>query len=447
MEKKFKVLCISVLCLLFAHSVQAKLFDISEYQLSNGATLLVIPNHKAPIAKHMVWYKIGAVDETVGKGGSAHLLEHLMFRGTKKVTGTEFNRLMQINGADSNAFTSFDYTAYHQNLDISRLELAMALEADRMQNLNFSDADFVTERDIVYQERKQVVENKPLAVFSETMKKILWQNHPYAKPITGTEEEILSLTKDDIMQLYQHYYAPENAVIVISGDIEPQIAFELAEKYYGKVPARTSAKPKSFPTINANTNAKLRMSLPRVEIPRLIRTYVTDSYNTNPDNIYALSILSAYLGEGETSELYKELIQNRNLALSVSTSYDYASRSYGTFDIAAVPAKDVSMKKLTEKLDKVIRDAVFTINDEKIERVKNKMLAGLIYLKDNPFDAANIVGALYTIGMSKEDIENYADSIRRTTTEQVRHAAEELLYKSPVTEGIVYPIDWENKDE
>ena len=445
MNKKFAIVC--AVGLLFSQIAQAKLFDISEYKLSNGATLLVVPNHKAPIAKHMVWYKVGAVDEALGKGGSAHLLEHLMFRGTKKVSGAEFNRLMQINGADSNAFTSLDYTAYHQNLDISRLELAMALEADRMQNLNFSEQDFVTERDIVYQERKQVVENKPLSLFSENMQKLLWQNHPYAKPVTGTEDEILSLTKDDIMELYQRYYAPANAVIVISGDIEPDTAFELAEKYYGKVSSRKTAEAKVFPSLSTNTKTKLQMALPRVEIPRIIRTYVVDSYNTDPNNIYALSILSTYLGEGETSELYKGLIHNRNLALSVSTSYDYASRSYGTFSIAAVPAKDVSVEKLKEKLDKVIKDAVSAINDEKIEQIKNKMLAGLIYLKDNPFDAANIVGSLYTVGMSKEDIENYADSIRQTTTEQVRQAAEKLLNNSSYVEGIAYPLNEEIDDE
>lgn len=445
MNKKFAIVC--AVGLLFSQIAQAKLFDISEYKLSNGATLLVVPNHKAPIAKHMVWYKVGAVDEALGKGGSAHLLEHLMFRGTKKVSGAEFNRLMQINGADSNAFTSLDYTAYHQNLDISRLELAMALEADRMQNLNFSEQDFVTERDIVYQERKQVVENKPLSLFSENMQKLLWQNHPYAKPVTGTEDEILSLTKDDIMELYQRYYAPANAVIVISGDIEPDTAFELSEKYYGKVSSRKTAEAKVFPSLSTNTKTKLQMALPRVEIPRIIRTYVVDSYNTDPNNIYALSILSTYLGEGETSELYKGLIHNRNLALSVSTSYDYASRSYGTFSIAAVPAKDVSVEKLKEKLDKVIKDAVSAINDEKIEQIKNKMLAGLIYLKDNPFDAANIVGSLYTVGMSKEDIENYADSIRQTTTEQVRQAAEKLLNNSSYVEGIAYPLNEEIDDE
>lgn len=155
----------------------------------------MVENHKAPIAKHMVWYRVGAVDEKPGKGGAAHLLEHLMFRGTEKVPGSEFNRLMQINGADSNAFTSLDYTAYHQSLDVSRLELAMALEADRMANLDFSDEAFAAERDIVYQERKQVVENQPLSAFAESLQRGLWQTHPYARPVTGTEEEILSLTR------------------------------------------------------------------------------------------------------------------------------------------------------------------------------------------------------------------------------------------------------------
>ena len=445
MKKSFAAFCLC--CSLFVGQAEAKLFDISEYRLSNGATLLVVPNHKAPIAKHMVWYKIGAADEAAGKGGSAHLLEHLMFRGTKKVSGNEFNRLMQVNGIVSNAFTSLDYTAYHQSLDISRLELAMALEADRMQNLKFSEQDFVTERDIVYQERKQVVENKPMSLFFENTQKNLWQNHPYGKSVSGSEEEILSLSADDVKDIYNRYYAPSNAVIVISGDIDPETAFRLTEKYYGKVPSRQTAEKKKFPTINQSARTEMSISLPRVELPRIVRSYVTDSYAVNKENIYALSVLSTYLGEGETSELYKELVDGKNVALAVSTSYNYAARSYGSFSLAAVPVRNVSVSELKKNLDEAVKKAVADIDDKNIAKVKNKMLAGLVYLKDNPFDAANIVGMLYTIGMSKEDIENYADNIRAVTVEDVKNAAHKLFEKSAVTEAVVYPLSEENDHE
>lgn len=445
MKKKF--IAIGLVCLLSAFPASAKLFDISEYTLSNGARLLVVENHKAPIVKHMVWYRVGAVDEKPGKGGAAHLLEHLMFRGTEKVPGSEFNRLMQINGADSNAFTSLDYTAYHQSLDVSRLELAMALEADRMANLDFSDEAFAAERDIVYQERKQVVENQPLSAFAENMRRNLWQTHPYARPVTGTEEEILSLTGEDVMDVYRRYYVPNNAVIVISGDIEPQTAYRLAEKYYGKVPAGEEIGEKSFPAVNPTTRTRLEMKLPRVELPRIVRRYVADSYNTGPENIYAATVLATYLGEGDTSELYKELVVKRKVALAAAASYDYASRSYGTFSLSAVPAAGVSPGELQKTLDRVVNDAVSSLTDEKLEKVKNKMLAGLVYLRDNPNDAAYIVGSLYTVGMTREDIENYADNIRAVDVAAVKKAAEKILKRSAFAEGAVEPLNGEGNDE
>lgn len=445
LKQQFSAVCL--ISLLSAFPASAKLFDIGEYTLSNGAKLLVVENHKAPIAKHMVWYPVGAVDEKPGKGGAAHLLEHLMFRGTHKVPGAEFNRLMQVNGADSNAFTSQDYTAYHQTLDISRLELAMALEADRMVNLDFSDEAFAAERDIVFQERKQVVDNQPLSAFSENMQRSLWQTHPYARPVTGTEEEILSLTREDVMDIYRRYYAPSNAIIVISGDIEPETAYQLAEKYYGKLPAGDKAAAKSFPPVNPSVENYVRMKLPRVELPRVVRRYIVDSYNTDPGNIYAAAVLAVYLGEGDTSELYKELVIEEKEALGVSCSYDYASRSYGTFSLSAMPAPGVSVDKLRQALDRAVEKAVADINEEKIEKVKNKMLAGLVYLRDNPNDAAYIVGSLYTIGMTKEDIENYADNIRKVNAEAVKQAAAQIFEKSAMTEGVVEPLTGEKGNE
>ena len=445
MKKTFIAVCLT--CLFSAFPVSAKLFDIAEYTLSNGARLLVVENHKAPIAKHMVWYRVGAVDEKPGKGGAAHLLEHLMFRGTKNVPGSELNRIMQVNGIDGNAFTSRDYTAYHQSLDISRLELAMALEADRMHNLDFSDEAFAAERDIVFQERKQVVENQPLSSFSEALQQNLWQTHPYARPVTGTEEEILNLTKEDVMDIYRRYYVPANAVIVISGDIEAKTAYRLAEKYYGAVPAGEKVAPKSFPVLNPTAKSHLQMQLPRVELPRVVRRYIVDSYNTGADNIYALSVLSAYLGEGDTSELYKELVVKRKKALAVSSSYDYASRSYGTFSLSAVPARGISAEELQIALDEAVANALDDLDGKKVEKIKNKMLAGLVYLKDNPFDAAYIVGSLYAIGMTKEDIENYADNIRAVTAEDIKKAAFRLLNGSAFAEGTVKPLGREGENE
>ena len=217
------------------NAVRADSFDIQDFYLKNGLQVVVLENHKAPIVKQMLFYKVGAADEKKGKGGIAHLLEHLMFRGTTKVKSTDFNKLSEKNGVESNAFTSQDVTAYHQLADISKLELLMLLEADRMQNLKLNEDDFVTERDIVFQERKQRVDNNPSAKFFEMVNNVLWQEHPYANPVTGYDDEIMGLSKDDALDFYNNFYVPNNALLVLAGDIDVITAKKLAEKYYGKL--------------------------------------------------------------------------------------------------------------------------------------------------------------------------------------------------------------------
>ena len=267
MLKTGKIIVSALVALLVSFPAAARLFDIEEYRLVNGATLLVVENRKAPIVKHMVWYQAGAVDEPIGKGGVAHLLEHLMFRGTKKVEDGAFNEIVIRNGADMNAFTSYDMTAYHEFSDLSRLELMMALEADRMANLEFDENAFKKEQQIVFQERKQVVENNPTAYFSEMMRRNLWQEHPYSRPITGTPEEILSLTSDDVWDFYHRFYAPNNAILVLSGDIDSVAAKTLAEKHYGKIARRNNSKTTEFPKLENTSSTKTLMKTKNLRLP------------------------------------------------------------------------------------------------------------------------------------------------------------------------------------
>ena len=196
-----------------------------------------------------------------------------MFRGTKKIKGDDFNKIMEENGASSNAYTSQNFTAYHQFVDISRLELAMFLESDRMQNLKISDEAFEKEQKIVYQERKQVVENNPLYKFNEAVQRAFWQDHPYSRPITGTEEEILSLTKKDVYDIYNHFYSPDNAILIIAGDIKPEKALELAEKYYGQIPAKNITNNRQPEVLDTKNIINIRMQLPKIEISRWLRKY------------------------------------------------------------------------------------------------------------------------------------------------------------------------------
>ncbi len=436
---QLRILYIACLAFLLAFPARAKLFNGEEFFLPNGMQVIVVPNHKAPIVKHMVWYKSGSVDEAPGKGGSAHLLEHLMFRGTAKVPGDGLNKILEQNGAESNAFTGPDMTAYHQLADISRLELAMALEADRMQNLKLRDKDFVLERDIVYQERKERVDNNPAGYFNETLRRILWQNHPYARPVTGMPEEIMSLTKEDMKAFYESHYAPNNAILVLSGDIDAATARQLAEKYYGGIKKRPLAPKAEMPRLEPSFKASFTMEQTKVNSIRVGKVFAAPSYNVDPQDMYNLTVLSAYLGEGETSKLYKKLVLRDEKALDVSTSYDFGARGYGTFGISAVPAPGISGEELLAAIDDAWAEAMRELTPAELERVKTKMRAGLVYLRDNPEHAAYIAGSLAAIGMPLSEIEKQADEIDEVKVAGVKKSAEKLWKQAPQVSGILKP--------
>ena len=429
--KIYLILGLGVSC--FVTNVQAKMFGISEFKLDNGLQVLVIPNHKAPIIKHMVWYKSGSVDEPKGKSGTAHLLEHLMFRGTKKVKDGVFNDVINQNGGESNAFTSLDYTAYHQFLDISRLELAMYLEADRMQNLKITPQSFEKEQNIVFQERKQVVDNNPLSYFGESVRKVLWQEHPYGLPVSGYPDEIKSITQDDVEAFYEQFYAPNNAILVLAGDIDVRTAQKLAKKYYGKVKARKIGEKADFPELKRKFEANLQMKLSEAQTKRLMKVFLAPSVNVETNKIYALAVLAKYLGEGETSALYQDLVLKQKIALDVSVSYDYANRSYGTFVISAVPVEGITQAEFEKALQASLQQALKQISPRKIDLVKQKMLAGLVYLKDNPSEAAYLVGMMAAVGFDAKEIDGLDEKIEDVSAGQVLSVAKEILQKTSVT--------------
>ncbi|MDD4556554.1 MAG: pitrilysin family protein [Alphaproteobacteria bacterium] len=441
MKKTLQLLTLSftfsfLMCL---NSVQAKMFDLHEFVLDNGLRVIVIPNHKAPIIKHMVWYQVGSVDEVLGKSGKAHLLEHLLFRGTEKVKDSEFNTLIEENGGESNAFTSYDFTAYHQTLDISKLELAMFLEADRMQNLKLTPEGFEKERGIVFQERKQVVDSNPLGSFMEFLRRSLWQEHPYGRPVIGTDEEIKSLTYDDVMHFYHSFYAPNNALLILSGDIEVETAQNLAEKYYGKLEKRTLGERPEIAKNLKPFSSKIAMSLPDINSPRFLKTYQIGSQQTNPEDVYAFVVLAKYLGDGETSKLYKDLVLSQKIALSASASANVFARSYGTFSFSVLPVEGYDIEKIENKLNEAVQKAITEMTEKDVAEVKEKMLAGLVYVRDNPSDAAYIVGSMASIGMSAKEVNEYDEKIAAVRFEDVKKAAQKLLENKQNIVGILTP--------
>lgn len=438
MIKRFYHIISLLLLLAYSPITQAQLFNGEEFKLDNGMRVVVVPNHKAPIIKHMVWYKVGSVDEVSGKGGLAHLLEHLMFRGTTKIKGSEFNKIMEENGAESNAFTTADFTVYHQTADISRLELLMFLEADRMENLQISDDDFVRERDIVFQERKQRIDNNPQGFSGEEIDRILWQNHPYGRPVIGTNEDIFNLTKKDAEDFYRQYYAPDNAVLILAGDIEPQTAKKLVEKYYGKINKKAQIKSENFAKLKNNIKNHIDMELSEIKSERLLISTAAPSYNVNPKDVDALNVLAEYMGGDETAKLYKKLVLEQGVAIAVGTSYYPYARSYGEFNIGATPQKGENLNDLLLKVRQAWDEALSELNEENLAAVKQKMVAGLIYLRDNPETAAMITGKMVGIGLDLSTIERQAELINNVSIEDVRRAAKHL-YSAPQIEALIRP--------
>ena len=437
MNKNFAILVFFTS--LLTQNVSAKLFKAEDFVLDNGLRVVVIENHKAPLIKHMMWYDAGAADEKYGKGGSAHLLEHLMFRGTNKVKDGEYNRIMHENGADSNAFTSHDMTVYHQFSDISRLEALMALEADRMQNLNFDEKAFETEQKIVFQERKQVVENNPAALFGERLNLLLWGNLPYGHPVTGLADEIMALTADDVRDFYQNYYAPNNAILVLSGDIDAATAKKLAQTYYGKIPQRKITKRKIVAE-NEMFKEHLLMKLPQINTPKLVYKYLLPNYKNLKGNVYDYLVLSEYLGGDKTSALYRELVDVRKIAVVVSSSYGFNAESNSVFSVSAIPAPDVSQLSLKIALREARVAALQQLTPEKLEKVKKKMAADLIFANDNPEDAAYWLGYMLINGFSLDETQNYADKIKDVTVDGVLQAAKEVFLHASEVEGELLPL-------
>lgn len=417
----------------------AKTFEIEEFFLDNGLQVIVIENHKSPIIQQMLFYKVGAADEKIGKGGIAHLLEHLMFRGTSKVKGQRFNRILEENGAESNAFTAQDVTAYYQFLDISRLELAMYLEADRMKGLMINESDFVTERDVVFQERKQRVDNNPAAKFYEKLRRILWQDHPYANPITGQEKEILGLTRDDAVDFYRQYYTPNNAVLILSGDIDVKTAKELVSKYYGKIKP-SNLKTAEFTTLPQNYNAKLEMSLPEVKLGRMVKMYAAPSFNQDRKSAYALEVLSEYLTGDKNSPLYQKLVIKDKKALDVDAGYDGISRNYGSFVLSVIPVGKIDAK-FENVIENAVKSSMNILNEDKIDKVKQKILSELVYLMDNPASLAQLAGYMSAVGIDIDELNVYADNIKKITVEDVKIAFDNLWNKTPQVLGILQPED------
>lgn len=426
---------------------EQRLFDAETFTLDNGLQVVVVENHRVPVVSHMVWYKVGAADEPPGKSGIAHLLEHLMFKGTERIGPNEFSTVIARHGGQQNAFTSADYTGYYQNIAVEHLGLVMEMEADRMANLRMSEEEVVTERAVVIEERLSRIENEPAALLGERLDLARWVVHPYRNPVIGWAHELAELDRQDALDFYERWYAPNNAILVISGAVTAEEVRPLAERTYGAVPRGPDMVRERVKLDLPPTAARIVMRHPRVAQPQWQRQYTSPSYGTAGETdaareVYALQVLSELLGGGATSRLYRSLVVDQELAASAGSWYQARAVDQGTFGLYLTPRPGVALEKAEQAMEaEIARLLSEGITEEEVENAKLRMRAGVIYARDTLQGAAQTIGAALATGGTLEQVETWPARIAEVTRDDVFAAARAVLRDRAAVTGILLPED------
>ncbi len=419
--------------------------EVSSFTLDNGMQVVVIENHRAPVAVHMVWYRVGAADEPAGHSGIAHFLEHLLFKGTDDREAGELSRIVAANGGSDNAFTSWDYTAYFQRVAADRLDLMMELEADRMRDLQMTEEDIRTERLVILEERAQRTDSSPGALFNEQMRAAQYLNHPYGVPIIGWRHEMEELDRAAAFGMYERFYAPNNAVLVVAGDVDPEEVLGMAERHYGHLEPSEGiaerARPSEPPQI---AERRVKFADPRVSQPYVARTYLAPERNPgDQEKAAALTYLAEILGgSGATSVLGRKLQFETQSAIYTSAGYDGTSLDATTFSLFIVPAEGVGLAEAEAAMDRVIAEFLQEgIDADQFERVKFQLRAARIYAEDDISGLARRYGQALTSGLALEDIEAWPEVLEAVTKEDVMSAAAEVFDRRRAVTG------WLMRDE
>lgn len=411
---------------------------VTTFTLDNGMDVVVIEDHRAPVVTNMVWYKAGSADEPPGSSGVAHFLEHLLFKGTETLAPGEFSKVVAANGGTDNAFTSYDYTGYYQRIAADRLELVMKMEADRMVNLQLDEADILTERDVIIEERNTRTENDPGALFGEQRNAALYLNHPYGTPIIGWRHEMETLNLQQALAYYEKFYAPNNAILIVAGDVLPEDVRVLAEKYFGPIPANPELGDRVRPQEPPQTaERRLQFKDPRVAQPYVIRSYLAPERDPGAqEKAAALSLLSEVLGGGQTSVLSKKLQFDTQTAVYAGAFYRGLSYDDTSFGLIIVPSEGVPLQEAEDALDQAVAEFLEEgIDDEQLERIKFQLKAQQIYALDNIEGIARRYGSSLTAGLTVEDVQAWPDILQATTEEDILAAAREVFNRDASVTG------------
>lgn len=412
--------------------------EVSEFTLDNGLHAVVIEDHRAPVVVHMLWYRVGAADEPPGRSGIAHFLEHLMFKATETLATGEFSEIVEANGGSDNAFTSWDYTGYYQRVAADRLGLMMQMEADRMRNLLLTDEDITTERSVILEERAQRTDSSAGALFNEQLRAALYLAHPYRIPISGWRHEIETLGREDVFSFYHDYYAPDNAILVVAGDVTPEEVRALAEQHYGPLEPsgiEPRLRPSDPPQI---ADRRVYYEDPRVSDPYVVRSYIAPERDPGDQRMAAaLTLLSNVLaGSGATAVLPRVLQVEEARSLYASASYSGTNLDDTAFSIFNVPVPGVTLEEAEADLDRVIAQFLEDgIDPEQFARIQFQWEAEMIYAQDDVGDLARMYGAGLTSGLTVQDIQDWPEVIASITPEEVMEAARMIFTQTHSVTG------------
>jgi len=437
MKKRFLgglLLCLPVLSV----SAESK---VAEHILGNGLKVLVKEDHRSPVVVSQVWYKVGSSYEPGGITGLSHMLEHMMFKGTDKHPAGEFSRIIAENGGDENAFTGSDYTAYFQTMAASKLPVSFELEADRMRGLHLIADELKKEREVVTEERRMRTDDNPQAKLNEHFMALAYSNSPYKNPIIGWPADIGNYSVEDLQAWYQRWYAPNNATLVVVGDVQPKAVFELAEKYFGQL------KPSEIKPIKPQTEVeqlgvrKMTIKLP-AKLPYLVLGYKVPSL-TNVEQeweAYALEVLAGVLDGGSSARLSSRLVRGKQLAVSAGAGYNLTSRLPTLFELEATPAEGKTVWELESALKNEISELqTDLISPEELQRIKAQVLASAVYERDSNFYQAMQLGTLETVGLGWKKVDEYVDKVNQVTAQQVRDVARKYLLDDHLSVAYLEP--------
>lgn len=403
---------------------------VTTFVLDNGMQVVVVEDHRAPVVQHMLWYRAGSADEPKGASGVAHFLEHLLFKATDTLEAGEFSAVVAANGGNDNAFTSYDYTAYYQRIAAERLELMMGMESDRMRNIRLTLANIETERDVIIEERNQRTENSASALFSEQMRAVQYHNHRYGVPVIGWMHEMETLDIEDALSFYEIYYSPNNAILVVSGDVTPEGVKELAEKYYGVIPANPNL-PERLRTEEPPQTAERRVIFrdARVAQPYVSRSYLAQERDSgSQEDAAALTLLAEILGGGTTSYLTEKLQFDTQVAVYSSVYYRGTSLDDTTFNMIVVPAPGVTLQEAEDAMDAAVASFMTDgVDADQLARLKKQLRAQQIYARDNVDGIAQRYGSALTTGLTVADVQAWPDILQAVTAEDILAAAKNVI--------------------